>query len=194
MCKLHKNRGGDFIQINEDNKSVTKTIDILASDVVKYMTEKRLTLSAAESCTGGLISVRITDVPGSSQVFIGSAVTYTERMKMELLGVRAETLRRYTVYSEQTAKEMCLGIRRLTGSDFAVAVTGIAGPSGALPGKPVGTVYAAVCCGGGCRAENLMLYKENGYEKSDRRSIRELTALKTLRMLADALADFDQFD
>ncbi|MGN0633545.1 MAG: CinA family protein [Oscillospiraceae bacterium] len=177
------------MQFNEDNKSVTETIDILAADVVKYMTEQGLTASAAESCTGGLISAAITSVPGASKVFIGGAVTYAEQMKVKLLGVSEKTLERFTVYSEQTALEMCSGVRRITGSDYAVAVTGLAGPDGGSKEKPVGTVYAAVCSEKRSVVKNLALYNEPEYEKLDRRSIRDLTVLRTLELLQQMLME-----
>jgi|YNPNPStandDraft_1061719.scaffolds.fasta_scaffold04226_7 PncC family amidohydrolase len=100
-----------------------------------------LTLALAESCTGGLIGNLITDVPGSSAYFLGSAVTYAYRAKEVVLGVRHETLARYGAVSAETAREMAQGARRLFGADIAVAVTGIAGPTGGLPDKPVGLVY-----------------------------------------------------
>jgi PncC family amidohydrolase len=173
----------------EDNKLVTKSIDSLARDVVKYMTEHKLTLSAAESCTGGLLSSYITEVAGASAVFAGSAVVYTEELKMKLLGVRKETLESFTVYSEQTAREMSAGIRRLTGSDYGIGITGIAGPGGAVADKPVGTVYVSVSRADKDVTVNLALYNESEYENLDRRRIRELTALRALELLSDMLSE-----
>ncbi len=104
----------------------------------------RLTACTAESCTGGLVADRLTDVPGSSSYFLGGAVAYSNRLKIELLGVKPETLKRYGAVSRQTALEMAEGGRRLCGGDLCMAVTGIAGPSGAVSGKPVGLVFIAV--------------------------------------------------
>lgn len=171
----------------EDNKSVTGTIDRIAEDVVKYMSGRGLTMSAAESCTGGLISATVTSVPGASAVFIGGAVTYTEGLKMKLLGVKKETLEKYTVYSAETAEEMSRGVLKLTGSDYSIAVTGIAGPSGGTDEKPVGTVYVSVSGGGKTVTKDLALYNENEYGKMDRRIIRELTVLRSLEMLKGLL-------
>lgn len=172
----------------EDNKSVTKSIDSLAVNVVKYMTEQGVTLSAAESCTGGLLSSCITEVPGASEIFAGGAVVYTEEMKMRLLGVSEDTLRRFTVYSEEVAHEMSTGVRKLTGSDYAIGITGIAGPGGGTRDKPVGTVYVSVCGQDAETVKNLALYNEIEYEKLDRRRIRELTVLRALEMLSDMLS------
>ncbi len=175
------------MNFNEDNKSVTRTIDSAAACVVKYMTEHGLTLSCAESCTGGSLAASVTAVPGASAVFFGGAVTYTEEMKMKLVGVKRETLDRYTVYSAEVAQEMSEGVRKVTGSDYGVGITGIAGPSGGTEDKPVGTVYVSVSGKNGTVTADLALYKEKEYEKLDRRSIRELTVLKSLQMLEDLL-------
>ena len=166
------------MEIHEDNKLVTETIDSLAENVVKYMTEHRLTLSAAESCTGGLFAAAVTAVPGASNVFHGGAVTYTEEMKVKLLGVSPETLRRYTVYSAETAREMSAGAARVFETDYAAAVTAE---------KPVGTVYVSVRGPHNEVTRDLMLYNENGYEKLDRREIRRLTVARMLQMLSEML-------
>ncbi|MDD2804217.1 MAG: nicotinamide-nucleotide amidohydrolase family protein [Elusimicrobiales bacterium] len=99
------------------------------------------TLACAESCTGGLAAELITDIPGSSDWFLGGAVTYSNTAKSGLLGVRAATLRKHGAVSAQTAREMAAGARRAFGSDYAFSTTGIAGPGGATPGKPVGLVW-----------------------------------------------------
>lgn len=104
------------------------------------------TLSAAESCTGGYFSKRITDVSGASEVFAGACVTYTCDAKVRLIGVTPATLETYGAVSEQTAREMAEGVRRTLGTDYGVAVTGIAGPGGGTPEQPVGTVWIAAAC------------------------------------------------
>jgi nicotinamide-nucleotide amidase len=104
-------------------------------------------LALAESCTGGLIGYRITAVPGSSRYFRGAAVTYEDRIKELVLGVRRATLRRHGAVSAQTAVEMARGARRVFGARVALSVTGIAGPEGGSDAKPVGLVYAAVAAG-----------------------------------------------
>lgn len=101
-------------------------------------------LATAESCSGGLIAHRITNVPGSSNYFLGGVVTYSNEAKSSLLGVDEESLAAHGAVSEVVAKEMAEGARRCFGADWAVAVTGVAGPDGGTPEKPVGLVYAAV--------------------------------------------------
>lgn len=115
--------------------------DKLEQTVVRLLSERHQTLSTAESCTGGFIAHRITNVPGASEIFMGSCVTYSNKAKINLLGVRPETLNQYGAVSEQTACEMAEGLRRRMNTDYAVSATGIAGPGGGTPEKPVGTVY-----------------------------------------------------
>jgi len=110
----------------------------------KMLYENGLTLSTAESCTGGKIASMITSVAGSSGWFTGSVVAYDNRIKTELLGVDPETIRIHGAVSEETVAMMAQGVRLLTGTDYAIGVTGIAGPSGGTPEKPVGTVWIAV--------------------------------------------------
>jgi PncC family amidohydrolase len=105
------------------------------------------TLSTAESCTGGLIGGALTAIPGSSEVYMGGIVSYSNEAKTDLLGVDPETIRRFGAVSEQTASEMAAGAQKAFGTDAAIAVTGIAGPGGATPEKPVGLVYIAVADG-----------------------------------------------
>lgn len=113
----------------------------LEATVVRLLTEKNLKLATAESCTGGLIANRITDVPGASAVFTHGFVTYANRSKVELLGVSAADLETHGAVSETIARQMAAGALRSSGADIAVAVTGIAGPDGGTPEKPVGTAW-----------------------------------------------------
>jgi len=108
-------------------------------------------LAVAESCTGGLLAGRLTAVAGCSAVFECGVVSYSERVKQQLLGVQAETLAAHTVYSAPIAAQMARGVRALAGADMGIGITGIAGPGGALPGLPVGTVFIAVATADGCR-------------------------------------------
>ena len=117
--------------------------------VGKLLLSKNLTISTAESCTGGKIASLITSVPGSSAWFKGSVVAYDNSVKSGLLGVDPGTIRRYGAVSEETAREMAEGMLRLVKTDYAIAVTGIAGPDGGTPEKPVGTVWIAVASSGG---------------------------------------------
>ncbi len=164
-----------------DNKMVTASIDRVTKSVVSYFMTKGITLSTAESCTGGMVSQMITSVGGSSKIFLGGVCSYTEEMKMNVLGVKHETLDKYTVYSSQVASEMSLGIMNLTGSNASIGITGLAGPDGGTDDKPVGTVYVSVRFKNNELVKDLMLYKE--YEELDRRKIRMLTTVKALEML-----------
>lgn len=112
--------------------------------VFDYMKSKRLTLSIAESCTGGQIAARLTKVPGCSEYFVGSVVAYSNNLKIELLGVKQETLNLYGAVSEQVVREMVEGVKSRSKTDLAIAVTGIAGPGGGSSQKPIGTVWAAI--------------------------------------------------
>lgn len=117
--------------------------------VIRLLTEHGLTLAVAESCTGGLIGHRLTDVPGSSAAFLLGVVAYANEAKVQLLGVREETLRQHGAVSTATAEEMAAGARGAAGSSLGLATTGIAGPSGGTPEKPVGTVCVALAWEGG---------------------------------------------
>lgn len=119
----------------------------LEEEVVALLKERGLTLTTAESCTGGLIAKRLTDVSGASEVFECGIVSYSNRIKTKLLGVRAETLRQFGAVSEQTAREMAQGARLAADADLAVSVTGIAGPLSDDTNKPVGLVYIALSDG-----------------------------------------------
>ena len=116
----------------------------LCQMLVDKLKEKGLTLSSAESCTGGLIAKSITDISGCSSVFYGGVVSYDNIVKMNVLGVKEETLREFGAVSGQTAKEMALGVKKACSTDIGISTTGIAGPSGGVPGKPVGTVYIGI--------------------------------------------------
>lgn len=118
--------------------------DSMERVLVDKLHEHRLTLSAAESCTGGLIAKRITDIPGCSDVFFGGCVTYTNEVKQRLLGVRTETLDAHGAVSSETAIEMARGVRERTGSDIGISATGIAGPGGGTDETPVGTVFLGI--------------------------------------------------
>ena len=120
----------------------------------------KVKLATAESCTGGLVASRITDVAGASEVFMGGWVTYSNEGKMRELGVKAESLERYGAVSGVVAGEMAEGARRRSGADWAVAVTGIAGPGGGSPGKPVGLVYLGIAGVGGVETIEKKLVPE----------------------------------
>ena len=144
---------------------------------------KKIKISCAESCTGGLIGAALTEFPGISEIFNGSAVTYSNEAKNKILGVKSETLKNFGAVSQQCAIEMAEGSRRIYDSDLAVSVTGIAGPDGGTELKPVGTVCFGIST------------KNNSYSftkifSGDRKAIRDQTVdcalnelLKNLRSL-----------
>lgn len=133
MVEKVKERVGEFIYSCDDEE--------LVQVVCRKLMEKGLTLSSAESCTGGKFAAAVTDIPGISAVFQRGLVTYSNQAKMDELDVKAETLEKYGAVSEETAMEMVEGLRRVSGSDVCVSVTGIAGPGGGSDAKPVGLVY-----------------------------------------------------
>jgi nicotinamide-nucleotide amidase len=115
--------------------------------VYKYLKNKKMTVSFAESCTGGMISSRLTNVSGVSEVFMNSIVTYSNESKMKFLNVKEETLTKHGAVSAQTAQEMALGIRTVSNTDIGISVTGIAGPEGGTDEKPVGLFYIGLAIG-----------------------------------------------
>ena len=116
----------------------------IVSQVVKKLLKNSITISTAESCTGGLIASEITKYSGVSSIYPGSVISYSNHIKQKVLGVSEETLLSFGAVSESCVKEMCSGVRKLMESDIAVAVSGIAGPSGGTDEKPVGLVFIAV--------------------------------------------------
>lgn len=127
---------GDYLYSEQD--------DNLQSCIGRTMTSHGLTLSTAESCTGGMISELITSVPGSSGYFLGSVTSYANEVKIKVLGVKPETIEKYGAVSSECVAEMAEGVRRITGSDYSVATSGIAGPGGGTEDKPAGTVWIGV--------------------------------------------------
>ena len=152
----------------------------LAAVVLDRCRELRFTLGVAESCTGGMLGERLTAVPGSSDVFLGGVIAYHNDVKTRSLGVRAEDLNKYGAVSEQVALQMAAGVCERTGADVGVAVTGIAGPGGGTPEKPVGLVWVAV-------------HNETGKARrfhvgGDRAEIRQRAAQAALEMVRRALS------
>lgn len=153
-------------------------VESLEELVVRELTARGKTLATAESCTGGLLSARITDIPGSSAVFHMGAVTYANEVKTMLLGVPEETLKQHGAVSPETARAMAEGIRKKSGADFGVGITGIAGPDGGTPEKPVGLVYIALNDG-----ENTWVRKMLGNPRRGRAYVRHLAASNALDMV-----------
>ncbi len=146
-----------------------------AKELVELLTEKKMTVTAAESCTGGLIAATIVDVPGASNILRESYVTYAVSSKEKLLGVSPGTVAVHTVVSAEVAEEMAKGAAKSAGADLAIAVTGYAGPDGGEDGTPAGTVFIGVVLFGQIR---VCRYRFEG----DRRSVREQAAKAAISM------------
>jgi nicotinamide-nucleotide amidase len=145
--------------------------------VVGEMLRKRhATLAVAESATGGLLGERITSVPGSSDYFAGGFITYSNRMKTELLGVPEQTLEEFGAVSKETAEAMAQGARRRTGAAYAISITGVAGPDAGTEKAPVGMVYIGLADGSGCQVAHRQFL-------GDRDRIRAFAAQMALDML-----------
>jgi len=142
--------------------------------------ERGLKLAVAESCTGGLVSHRITNVPGSSDYFVGGVAAYAYEAKVALLGVSWDTLKAYGAVSRETVLEMARGARRALETDLAVSVSGIAGPGGGLPGKPVGTTWIGLAAPDGEWARGFCF-------QGDRRQNKDSAAEAALQLLLDYL-------
>jgi nicotinamide-nucleotide amidase len=155
--------------------------ETMSQAVGRLLKENRLWLSMAESCTGGLAGDRITDTPGSSQFFRGGVVAYSNELKIKLLAVRPETLRRHGAVSAEAAREMAVGARCRLDCGISLAITGIAGPSGDTPSKPAGLVYLAVSGPFGDLAQERRFL-------GPRRTIKELAAQAGLNLLRLYLA------
>ena len=163
-------------------KSSNPSRSKIEAAVVRGLAEQKQTLALAESCTGGLIASRITNVPGASKIFLGGVVAYSNAAKKKFLGVRAGTLARHGAVSEAVAREMAKGARKQFGTDFAIAVTGIAGPSGGTKQKPVGTVFIALAGGG----KTVVGRRLNAF---GRERFKRATADQALKMLQARLPE-----
>ena len=148
----------------------------MAKTVVDLLKEAEKTVSMAESCTGGMLSSQLIDISGASDVLNEAHVTYANSAKERILGVSPDTLNTVGAVSEECARQMAEGVRRISGADYGLATTGIAGPGGGTPDKPVGTVYVALAseCGTECIRLNL---------RGDRTRIRSMTCLQALNLL-----------
>jgi len=151
--------------------------DTLESAVVRLLREKQLTLAVAESCTGGSLAGRITDVPGASDVFLAGYVTYANRAKEETLGIPASLIEAHGAVSEPVAAAMAEGARRASGAKFALSTTGIAGPGGGTESKPVGTVYI------GLASEGHPTVVRRCYFPLDRATFKHMTTSAALDLL-----------
>ena len=150
--------------------------DEIENVVVQLLARRNKTVALAESCTGGNLANRLTNVPGASAVFLGGVVSYANAAKEALLGVQSETLRHHGAVSEPVAREMAADARQKFNTDFALAVTGIAGPAGGTPEKPVGTVFIALASAAGVEVEPYL-------NPWDRLTFKEVTATQALERL-----------
>ena len=148
--------------------------------LVKALCAAKKTMVTAESCTGGMIASKIVNVSGASDVFLEGCVTYSNAAKMRTLGVKAETLEKYDAVSRETALEMAEGARRRADADYAVSVTGLAGPGGGTPEKPVGTVWLGLSTRNGTQARLLQLH-------GNRERIRTLAALHAMHWVLETV-------
>jgi PncC family amidohydrolase len=168
LVKVEKEIPDNFVYRGERN---------LEEVVGSLLQTRKQTLSVAESCTGGLLAKVLTDIPGSSNYFLGGVVAYSNEIKRQLLNVEAKTLTDYGAVSEKTAMEMATGVMMSFSSTIALSVTGIAGPGGGTPDKPVGTVY--ICAVG----RDGLLQVERGQYMGDRDTIRKRSVNKALSMV-----------
>ena len=152
----------------------------LARALLDLCRMRKLTIATAESCTGGLVAGALTDIPGSSDVIDRGFVTYSNDAKRVMLGVNATTLATFGAVSKETATQMAVGALERAGVDLAVAITGIAGPGGATPGKPVGLVHFAVAA-----RDGRIVHREQRYGAIGRTAVRERSVVEALRMLLE---------
>lgn len=159
-------------------------MESIQEKLVVALQTKKMVLATAESCTGGLVSEKITEVAGCSAVFTCGVCSYANEIKECVLGVKHETLLRYGAVSEETAREMAAGIRRISGASVGISTTGIAGPGGGTTEKPVGLVYIAVDSDGYRATRRLLLDPE---QNKTRQQIREAAAQEVLALALQAV-------
>ena len=157
----------------------TPEITSLATKIIQALVSQGDTIVTAESCTGGLIAGALTSISGSSEAVYGGYVTYANEAKINMIDVPEQTLIQYGAVSEQTVRAMADGALKTSGADIAIAVTGIAGPSGGSPEKPVGLVYL------GCATAHETYHVEMKFGDLGRDGIREATIVAALKMVLD---------
>ena len=157
----------------------------LEEEVVNKLLEKKLIITTAESCTGGLIAAAIVNVSGASGCFNEGYITYANESKLRLLGVKEESIREFGVVSDVVVKEMAEGVLKKAGADISVAVSGIAGPLGGSADKPVGTVYIGICLKDKL-TNNLTKASYKFHFEGDRMQIRNMTVVETLKLILSA--------
>ncbi len=158
----------------------------LEAQVGAHLRRVGLSLAVAESCTGGLLGHRITNVPGASDFFLGGVIAYANSVKLRLLGVSPPTLEAYGAVSEQTVLEMARGVRERLKADVSLAISGIAGPSGGTPDKPVGLVWIGMCTPFICSAHRY-------HFRGGREKIKEQAVEAALQWLLEVLCEEEKF-
>lgn len=153
----------------------------MEEELVRILFERALKITTAESCTGGMIASTLVNVPGVSDVFEAGYITYSEDAKMRILGVKRETLEKYTVYSEEVAREMAEGAAKAAGADVALSVTGIAGPDGGTPDFPVGLCYIGCYCNGDVTVEKHIFEGQRQEIRSQIVSAAIMLAINSLK-------------
>ena len=156
----------------------------LSAALVAALKERGLKIASVESCTAGLISKIITDAPGASEIFDLGITTYSNEMKTAMVGVPKEVLDMYGAVSPETARAMADGIRRVSGADIGVSSTGIAGPGGGSPEKPVGLVYTAVSTVKGTQVKRLLIDKPGADRDYIRNAAAEAILLNVMELLS----------
>ncbi len=134
----------EIVQVYKENRNA---LDKAIKNIVQLLDKRELKISTAESCTGGLLSELITDIPGASNVFEMGLCTYSNDVKHKLLGVPEDVLSEFGAVSPETARAMVMGLHKLSGADLCISITGLAGPGGGTPECPVGTVFAGLIFG-----------------------------------------------
>lgn len=152
----------------------------LSRQLLDLCRSRKLMIATAESCTGGLVAAALTEIPGSSDVIDRGFVTYSNEAKRAMLGVKATTLSTFGAVSKETAVAMAFGALETAGVDLAVSITGIAGPGGATPGKPVGLVHLAVAA-----RDGRLLHHECRFGAVGRSTVRQRSVVEALRMLME---------
>ena len=158
-------------------------------ELKELLLQKGLKLSTAESCTGGLVAARIVNVPGSSEYFMGGVVAYDNSIKMKVLNVSPEILLKFGAVSEETAREMVLGVKKLMNTECAISTTGIAGPTGGTPEKPVGLTYIGISVGDRVEVFKFIFEDKDPDEVARRNNRRRKAAKKALKLLVQMLKE-----
>ena len=153
----------------------------VVSKTIKYLLDKNISVSTAESCTGGLLAAEFTAVSGISKIYKTGLITYSNESKIKNLKVKPSTIKRYGAVSRQVCAQMCLHLHKISKSQLTFSTTGVAGPNGGTKEKPVGLVYI------GLTKKNKTIVSKNYFEKKDRKSIQNKTVEKCIKLIQDII-------